>query len=74
MKLQATGNDGREQRVGRGRGQDEGGGARGFFEDFQEYVGDVPAHGFRAIENKNSPSSDWLEVRSSLNGAKLANA
>lgn len=74
MKLQAARDDGREERVGRRRGQDKGGGAGGLFENFQEDVGDVPAHGFGAVKNENAAASHGLKVRGTLNGAKLSDA
>ena len=74
MKLQAARNDGGQQRVGRRRGQDERGGAGRLFENFQEDVGDVPAHGLRAIQDEDAAAAHGLEVGGALHGAKLADA
>src|SRR6267378_8032636 len=74
MKLQAPGYDGGQESVGRRSREDERGRARRLLENFQENVGDIPAHGFRAIENKNAAPAHRLKVGGALDGAQLADA
>ena len=74
MKLQAARDNGGQEDV-RGRsGEDQGRGAGGFLQDFQKDVGDVPAHGLRAIENEDAAAAHGLEVGGALHCAKLADA
>src|SRR5882762_6173993 len=74
MELQATRDDGRQKRIRRGRGKDERRRAGRLFEDFQEDVGDIPAHGLRAIEDENAAAPHRLEIGGALDGAQLAYA
>ena len=41
---------------------------------FKKDVGDVPVHGFGAIQNKDAATSHGLEVGGALDGAELADA
>ena len=74
IELETPGNDGGEKGIGRWRGQDERGAAGRFFQDFEEDVGDVPAHGFSAIENEDPTAAHRLKVGGALDGAKLADS
>ncbi len=74
MELQAARADGRQQRIRSGREKDQGGGVRRLFQDFQEDVGVSPAHGVRAVENKDAAAALRLEVGGALHGAQLAHA
>ena len=58
----------------RWRREDEGRRARRLLENFQENVGDIPAHGFCAIENENAAATHGLKVSGALDGAQLADA
>lgn len=72
VELQTAGDDCGEQRKRRRRGQDERSRTGRFFEDFQKNVGDVPAHGLRAIQNEYAAAAHRLEIGGALNSAKLA--
>ena len=74
MKLEAARNDGRQKRIGRGRGEDERRRTGRLLEHFQEHVGDVPAHGLRAIEDEDAAPAHGLKVGRALNSAQLAHA
>ena len=72
MELQAARADGGQQRIRSGREKDQGGGVRRLFQDFQEDVGVSPAHGVRAVENKDAAAALGLEISGALHGAQLA--
>src|SRR5260370_75404 len=72
MKLQATRDDGRQKRIRRGRGKDQRRRAGWLLEDFQKNVGDIPAHGLRAIEDEDAAAAHGLKVGGTLDGAQLA--
>src|SRR5258708_17085187 len=41
-------------------------------ENFNEYIGEIPAHSVRAIEDENAAATYGLKVGGTLNGAQLA--
>ena len=74
IELEATRDNGGKERVRRRGGEDERGGGRRLFEDFEEDVGDVPAHGFGAVEDENAAATHGMKISGALHGAKLADA
>src|SRR5713226_6330814 len=72
IKLHATRHDGRQKRVRRGRGEYERRRAGRLLENFQEDVGDIPAHGLRAVEDEDAAPAHGLKVGGTLDGAQLA--
>ena len=72
MKLQAPRDDGWQQCIRRGRGENERGRAGRFLENLKENVGDVPAHRFRSIEDEDAATAQGLKVGGALDGAQLA--
>ena len=74
LKLHAARHDSGKKSIRRRCGEDERRGARRFFENFQENVSDVPAHGFRPIENEDAAAAHRLKIGGALNGAQLADA
>ena len=71
MELQAARADGLQHRIGRRSEQNQRRAVRWFFQDFQEQVGVVPAHGVRVVQNEDAPAALRLEVRSALHRAQL---
>ena len=72
MKLQTARDDGGQKSIGRRRREDERGRLGRLFENLQENVGDVPAHGIRSIEDEDAAPAHGLKVRGALHGAQLA--
>lgn len=74
IELEAARDNGGKEGVRRRSGEDQRGGGGRLFEDFEEDVGDIPAHGFRAVENENAATAHRMEISGALHGAKLADA
>ena len=74
MELQAPRTDRLQQGIGRWRQQNQRRRFRRLFQDFQEQVGVIPAHGVRAIDNEDSPPSLRLEISRALHRAQLPHA
>lgn len=74
IELKTTRDDGGEKRVRRRRRENESGTARRLFENLEKDVGDVPAHGFCAVEYENAAAAHRLEVSGALDRPKLADA
>ena len=70
--MQAARADGLQHRIGRGRQQNQRRAFRRLFQNFQEQVGVVPAHGVRVVQDKNAPAPLRFEIRGTLHGAQLS--
>ena len=74
MELKAAGANRRQDGIRPRSDKDQRGRVGRLFQDLEEYVGIVPAHGIGAIEDEDAAAALRAERRGPLDGAQLADA